>query len=299
MNPLNPVNASAQAPSSPSFDALMLARPLPRIEARALLERASGRAREWLIAHGDESAGARVAERFDALAARRLAGEPLAYLLGEREFFGRGFAVTPDVLIPRPDTEVLVQWAIDTAPRGARVLDLGTGSGAIAITVALERRDLSVVATDASHEALETARRNAVRLGAPDVRFLAGDWYAALDAGERFDLILSNPPYIAADDPHLAEGDLRFEPRCALTDGADGLSALRRIVDAAPHRLRAGGWLALEHGWTQAAAVRDLLSSAGFEEVRTLADAQHRDRISLGRRPRQTTNQRPEQGLGD
>lgn len=266
-----------------SFDALLAASGLPRIEARALLEHASGRTREWLVGHGDEPAPADVAERFRVLARRRAAGEPLAYLVGGREFFGRWFETTPAVLIPRPDTELLVEAALARAAQRARVLDLGTGSGAIALTLALERPDLEVTATDASPRAVEVAARNAARLGAARVRILVGDWYAALGAGERFEMIVSNPPYIAAGDAHLAAGDLRHEPAQALTDGADGLSALRTIVAAAPQHLAPGGWLLLEHGLDQGDAVRQLLAAAGFDALATLRDAEARDRVSLGR----------------
>ena len=269
---------------APTFDTLMAACGLPRLEARALLSQASGRAREWLVAHGDEPAAADAAEQFRALAARRRAGEPLAYLLGRREFFGREFTVNGSVLIPRPDTETLVRWALETAPEGGQVLDLGTGSGAIAVTLALERPNLTVTATDISGEALQTARENARRLGA-GVAFLQGDWYGALSANARFDLIVANPPYIAADDPHLGQGDLRHEPSGALTDGADGLAALAQIIAGAPGRLDAGGWIGVEHGWAQGAAVRALLVQAGFTAVETLQDAEHRDRTSIGRLP--------------
>jgi len=266
-----------------SFDALLAAAGLPRLEARALLEHASGRTREWLVGHGDEPAPADVVGRFRVLARRRAAGEPLAYLVGGREFFGRWFETTPAVLIPRPDTELLVEAALARAAQRARVLDLGTGSGAIALTLALERPDLAVTATDASPRAAEVAARNAARLGAARVRILVGDWYGALGAGERFEMIVSNPPYIAAGDAHLAAGDLRHEPAQALTDGADGLSALRAIIAAAPQHLAPGGWLLLEHGLDQGDAVRGLLAAAGFGAPATLRDAESRDRVSLGR----------------
>ena len=271
--------------ASRSFDALVAASRLPRLEARALLEHASGRAREWLIAHGDEAAPAEVADRFRTLASRRAAGEPLAYLIGAREFFGRGFTVSDSVLIPRPETELLAQWAIDVTPAGGRLLDLGTGSGAIAVTVALERPDLAVTATDASPGALEVTRVNAVRLGARGITLLQGDWYGALATQDRFDVIVANPPYLAADDPHLGQGDLRFEPAGALTDGEDGLAALRRIVDGAGARLAPRGRLGVEHGWTQGPAVRALFTRAGFEAVETLRDYENRERATVGQRP--------------
>lgn len=268
-----------------TYDALIAASLLPRLEARALLEHASGRRREWLIAHGDETVPAAVARAFDELARRRLAGEPLAYLVGWREFHGRRFEVTPEVLIPRADTELAVRWACAEAPRGARVLDLGTGSGAIAVSLALERPDLRVLATDASAAALAVAARNAAALGAAQVEFRHGDWYSALSPDERFGLIVSNPPYIAHDDPHLAEGDLRHEPQAALTDGADGLEALRALVAGAAAHLDTDGLVGLEHGWTQGAAVRGLLMQAGFRKVRTLADDEGRERLTVGLGP--------------
>lgn len=269
-----------------SYDRLLAGSALPRLESRALLEHACGRRREWLVAHGDEDAPPNVAAAFQELVRRRLAGEPLAYLVGWREFHGRRFAVGPGVLIPRADTEVAVRWVVAQAPPAGRVLDLGTGSGAIAISIALERPDLRVLATDASPAALTIAAGNARALGAPNVEFRAGDWYAALTPDERFELIVSNPPYIERDDPHLEVGDLRHEPRDALTDGSeDGLSALRTLVGGAGAHLAPGGWIGLEHGWTQGAAVRDLLHAAGFVEVRTLVDDENRDRLSIGRHP--------------
>lgn len=271
--------------ASRTYDALVGSAVLPRIEARALLEHASGRSREWLIAHGDENADAEVAERFALLARRRAAGEPLAYLVGAREFFGRRFELTPAVLIPRPETELLVEWTLRHAGQGARVLDLGVGSGAIAVTLALERSDLQVTATDNSPDAIAVAAGNARLLGAGHVDLRTGDWYAPVSGDERFDVIVSNPPYVAAGDAHLDAGDLRFEPRTALTDEADGLAALRRIVQGAAAHLSSGGWLAVEHGWDQGPAVRRLFEDAGFGDVATLQDAEHRDRMSVGRAP--------------
>lgn len=266
----------------PTYDQLIASSGLPRLEARALLEHASGHRREWLIAHGDAPAAEATAAAFDALAARRRAGEPLAYLVGWREFHGHRFEVAPDVLIPRADTELAVEWACDTAPAGGRVLDLGTGSGAIAISVALARPDLRVLATDSSAPAAALAARNARALGADRVEIRTGDWFGALHEGERFDLIVSNPPYLAFDDPHLREGDLRHEPTAALTDGADGLQALRALAAGAAAWLAQEGWLGLEHGWTQGAAVRQLLRDAGFGDVATRRDAEHRERLTVG-----------------
>ena len=245
------------------------------------------RPQAWLYAHGDAAVPAAAVAGFRALVARREAGEPVAYLLGRRGFWTLDLAVTPDTLIPRPETELLVEQALARldAAAPARVADLGTGSGAIALAVASERPVAQVVATDRSEAALAVARGNAVANGLEGrVEFRAGDWFAPL-AGERFDLVASNPPYIAEGDPHLAEGDLRHEPPAALASGADGLEAIRRIVAAAPGHLRPGGWLLLEHGFDQGPAVRALLVAAGFGEVATVPDLEARDRVSLGRIP--------------
>ena len=255
-------------------------------EAGLLLAHALGRTRGWLFAHGSDAVEAAAAATFDALVARREAGEPVAYLCGQRGFWTLDLAVTPDTLIPRPETELLVELALARLPRGreAHVADLGTGSGAIALALASERPRARVLATDASAAALAVAHANAGRLGLGNVEFRRGDWYEALP-GLRFDLIASNPPYIAADDPHLAQGDLRHEPLSALASGADGLVAIRAIVAGAAAHLLPGGWLLLEHGWTQGAAVRELLEAGGFCEVGTQRDLEERDRVSLGRRP--------------
>ena len=273
-----------------SWDALQAAAGLPRLDARALLEHVSARPREWLVAHGDEPADARVAERFDALAARRRAGEPLAYLTGYREFFGRRFAVDRHVLVQRPETEGLVEAALNRLPARAaaalRVLDLGTGSGVIAITLALARPDLQLSATDASATALACAQANAARLSAPPINWHQGDWWAALPAQTpRFDMVVSNPPYLADSDPHLDDPALRHEPAGALACGPQGLEAIEQIVATVCAHLLPGGWLLLEHGCEQGSAVRDRLLQAGLSEVATLPDLQGLDRISLGRRP--------------
>jgi len=258
-------------------------RHLPRLEVRMLLERALDKPRAWLLAHDTDPAPPAAVDAYQALAARRLAGEPMAYLLGEREFMGHMFRVTPDVLIPRPDTELLAQTAIDAVAQhpGARIVDLGTGSGAIAVSVALACAHAEVSATDRSAAALAVARDNAARLGAR-VRCLQGDWFGALPPGERFELIVSNPPYIDRADPHLEQGDLRHEPRGALTDEADGLSDLARIAGQAPAWLAPGGALWLEHGWDQAEAVRGLLLRAGLRGVASRRDLAGIERISGG-----------------
>lgn len=259
-----------------------------RLEARILLGRALGVERVWLVAHGGDvlpATGCAVAE---ALLARRLQGEPVAYLLGEREFYGRPFAVSPAVLIPRPETELLVDAALARLPENGRALDLGTGSGCLALTLALERPDCAVTAVDQSPQALAVARGNGQHLGARHVQWLEGDWFAPLAAHQRFHVIVSNPPYIEADDPHLAQGDVRFEPRHALAAGADGLDDLRRLIAVAPAHLEPGGWLLLEHGWNQGEACRTRLTQAGFGDAQTLRDLAGLERVSLGQWPPST-----------
>jgi release factor glutamine methyltransferase len=209
----------------------------------------------------------------------------MAYLLGTREFFGLPFEVNPAVLIPRPDTELLVELALDQLPRGGRLLDMGTGSGAIAVAIAHSRPDAEVTALDASVAALDVARRNAATHGAR-VRFLHSDWFSALAPAAPFDLIVSNPPYVASGDPHLADGDLRFEPLGALTDHADGLSALRAIVAGATGHLVPDGRLLLEHGYDQAAAVRALLADSGWADVQSWTDLAGIERVTGGRHAR-------------
>ncbi len=262
---------------------------LPAAEARLLLAHVLGRNTAWLEAHREEVLDPATAARFAALVQRRGAGEPVAYLVGRREFYGRDFAVTPEVLIPRPETELLVELALeklgDKVGSGgtARLLDLGTGSGCLAITLALELPGMQVTAVDVSPAALTIARRNAARLGA-EVAFFESDWFAALPP-QSFELIVANPPYVAADDPHLAQGDLRFEPAAALTDHADGLTAIRRIVAEAPRWLGEGGWLFFEHGWDQGDAARELLCAAGFEAIEQRRDLAGIVRASGGRKP--------------
>ena len=248
-------------------------------EARSLLAFVLDSPREALIAHPRHQVPTSAAARFRDLCARRLAGEPIAYLLSDREFFGRRFRVDRSVLIPRPETECLVEAALDEMKgRGRpRVLDAGTGSGCIAITLALERPDAEVSATDVSEAALELARSNATALGAR-VGFIHADWY--VPEVRRFDLIVSNPPYIAADDPHLI--DLACEPREALTDGGDGLSCLRAIIDRAPAHLTTRGALLVEHGYDQAAAVRAMMIRNGFGSIRTLTDLAGVERVCWG-----------------
>jgi len=264
--------------------ALGLDRREARLEAQILIARALGVERAWLIAHDRDTLSPAQTEAIAALLARRAGGEPVAYILGEREFYGRVFRVTPDVLIPRPETELLVEAALDRLPpdRPARVLDLGTGSGCIAISLALERPLAEVTALDASAQALAVARENARRLGADRITWILSDWYADLSV-KNFDMIVGNPPYIAAADPHMQREDPRFEPPHALAAGADGLAAMRAIVAAAATYLLPGGWLLLEHGFDQARAVADLMARHDLEEIHTLTDLAGLDRVSLGR----------------
>ncbi|NPT61320.1 peptide chain release factor N(5)-glutamine methyltransferase [Paraburkholderia elongata] len=272
--------------------ALLRASPLPPLEARILLTHVLGWRHTQLITRSDEALDGTVVERYRALEARRVAGEPVAQLVGAREFFGLDFEVTPDVLIPRPETELLVETALAAMEdiSRPRVLDLGTGTGAIAVAIASMRPDAQVWALDRSADALAVATRNAACLldakrpgGA--VVLQPSDWYGSLDAALRFNVIVSNPPYIASDDPHLSEGDLRFEPRGALTDEADGLSAIRKIVAGASTRLAANGVLWIEHGYDQAEAVRGLLTAQRFAQVRSEQDLAGIERISGGRWP--------------
>jgi release factor glutamine methyltransferase len=256
---------------------------LPASEARLLLGHVLDRPPAWLIAHDDALLDEAALLGFSSLAARRAGGEPVAYLVGHREFFGREFLVSPAVLIPRPETELLVEIALANiaASDAPRILDLGTGSGCIAITLAFECQQAQVSAVDMSEAALAVARRNAGQLDI-NLRLLHSDWFSVL-ARECFDLIVANPPYVAAADPHLAAGDLRHEPLAALSSGVDGLDAMRRIIAAAPAHLASGGQLWLEHGYDQAETMRELLVAAGLVDIE-----QHRDlagivRVSGGR----------------
>lgn len=252
-------------------------------EAELLLGHALRRPRSWLFAHGDDLLAGDARAAFEAMVARRVAGEPVAYITGSRGFWTLELAVTPDVLVPRPESELLVELALAriAMEKEACVLDLGTGSGAVALAIAKERPRAQVTATDASRAALAVAEGNARRNHIGNVRFVHGDWYAPL-GDARFDVIVSNPPYVAEGDPHLREGDLRFEPALALSCGSDGLAAIRAIVAGAPARLHPGGWLLIEHGWEQGAAVREMLREAGFVEVATARDLEQRERVSHG-----------------
>ena len=256
-----------------------------RLEAELLLAHALQRPRAWLYAHADDVVADAGLAVFDGLVARRLRGEPVAQILGRQGFWSLDLRITPDVLIPRADTELLVECtlAVLSIDASVRVADLGTGSGAIALAIASARPFAEVIAVDASSAALDVACSNAVALGLSSrMQCVHGDWFAPLH-GQRFDAIASNPPYLAVDDPHLDQGDLRFEPRAALVSGSGGLDAIHAIVHDAPTHLLAGGWLLLEHGWEQGAAVRSLLAESGFMEIATHRDIEQRERVTCGR----------------
>ncbi len=257
------------------------------LDAKVLLAHVLDCNRAWLAAHEQDPLTRAQSDAFAMLVRRRIAGEPVAYLTGTREFWGLQLHVTPDVLIPRPETETLVEFALTTFPsdRPLRALDLGTGSGAIALALAHERPNAAVLATDNSEAALAVARANASRLGLRNIEFEIADWYAGVPA-HSWDLIASNPPYIGAVDPHLQEGDLRYEPVAALSPGVDGHSALRMIVGGARERLAPEGWLMVEHGYDQSQAVQELFLAAGLSQVTSLRDLAGIHRVVAGRSPK-------------
>jgi release factor glutamine methyltransferase len=291
-------------------EALALDYSTARIEVQTLLQHVLNTTRAYLLTYPERCLSGVALRQFETLLQRRLGGEPIAYLLGKREFFGLMLKVTPDTLIPRPESELLVELALQRippafadnsqalqssacpdialplSPRRARfrVLDLGTGSGAIALAIACTRPDVEVVALDTSAAALAVARENAGQLAIRNVRMLQSDWYSALYA-QHFDLIVSNPPYISNSDPHLLQGDLRFEPVCALASGDDGLNDIRRISSLAPTYLNPGGWLMLEHGYDQSAQVAGIMRQAGFEEINSSRDLAGIERVCCGRWP--------------
>ncbi len=255
------------------------------VDARVLLQYALGVERAYLAAHGRAKIASDQATAYAVLVERRCTGEPVAYLTGEREFYGLLLRVTPDVLIPRPETELVVELALARLAHLAqpRVLDLGTGSGAIAIALAALRTDATITAVDVSEPALAVARENALTLlghAAAHLAFRRSNWYEALGA-ERFDVIVSNPPYVATDDAHLAQGDLRYEPQQALVGGREGLDAIRTIVAGARKHLRPGGWLIIEHGYDQAERCRALFADAGFSSVESALDLAQIERVTF------------------
>jgi len=257
--------------------------PTPRLDAELLLAHALGKSRSYLHTWPERELDAPQLERYQAALARRQAGEPVAYILGQQGFWSLELEVASHTLIPRPDTELLVETVLALLPATpATLLDLGTGTGAIALALASERPAWRLTGVDRVAEAVALAERNRARLKLANASFVASHWFSAL-AGQRYQLIVSNPPYIAANDRHLAEGDVRFEPSSALVAGADGLDDIRLIIQQSPDYLQAAGWLLLEHGFDQAAAVRELLSARGFSAVESRRDLGGHERISLGR----------------
>jgi len=257
-----------------------------KFEAQLLLQNVLNVNRAWLLAHEHDTLPSKTNTDFEALLTRRLAGEPAAYILGYREFYGLNLVVTPDTLIPRPDTETLVEAALEKAPADTRcsILDLGTGTGAVALAIAKHRPHAQVMALDASHAALRIAEHNAKQLGLAHVNFTLSHWFSAVE-GERFNLIVSNPPYIEQHDPHLSQGDLRFEPMSALASGADGLDDIREIIAHSLIHLLPQGWLMLEHGYNQAQLVADLMAESGLIDINTIQDLGGNDRVTIGKNP--------------
>ncbi len=257
-----------------------------KFEAQLLLQNVLNVNRAWLLAHESDALQDKIKADFESLLARRLLGEPIAYILGQREFFGLNLIVSPDTLIPRPDTETLVETALDKIPTDTpfTVLDLGTGTGAVALAIAEHRPEAQVTAIDASSGALDIAKRNANQLDLTQIDFRLSNWFSALE-GERFNLIVSNPPYIEQHDIHLTQGDLRFEPMSALASGTDGLDDIRQIVDNCLLHLHPQGWLMLEHGYNQAHLVTDLMAQSGLIDITTIKDLGANDRVTIGKNP--------------
>lgn len=267
---------SAELPDSPTA----------RLDVELLLAAALGKPRSFLHTWPERIVSSEAALKFASYLQRRQTGEPVAYILGQQGFWKLDLEVAPHTLIPRPETEMLVEAALELVPAfaPAKVLDLGTGTGAIGLALASERPAWHVTAVDRVLEAVALAERNRQRLQLNNAQVMSSHWFDSLQ-GKRFDLIISNPPYIAAEDPHLVTGDVRFEPNSALVAGADGLDDLRLIIDQAPAHMKPEGWLLLEHGYDQGAAVRDLLSSHGFDKIQTRRDLGDHERITFGRLP--------------
>lgn len=270
-----------------AVQALIINSDSARLDAELLLCKVLAKHRSYLFTWPERELSLEQYAEFHSLVNQRLQGSPVAYLLGYREFWGMELEVSAATLIPRPDTELIVQLALErlvsyTAPK---LLDLGTGSGAIALALAKERPDATIIALDKSAEALAIAERNQLKLGFNNVRFMHSDWFSALDKASRFDLIVANPPYIAESDPHLDQGDLRFEPRSALSSGTDGLRDISYLVKTAPSYLNPQSCLLLEHGYDQGLAVNQLLKNTGYTELACYQDLGGNDRVSLGRSP--------------
>lgn len=256
---------------------------IERIDAEFLMAYVLAKPLSWLYAFSDRNLSDEQAAAFESALVRRLAGEPVAYITGRRGFWSFDLHVTPDTLIPRPETELLVELALACLhpEKKSTMLDLGTGSGAVALAIASERPQAQVIAVDYSEAALAIAMGNARQLKLVNTQFFHGSWFAPV-TGKRFDTIVSNPPYIENSDPHLQQGDLRFEPSSALTPGPDGLADLRIITAQAPKHLHSGGWLLVEHGYDQGEAVRELFAHAQFKNISTEQDLEHRDRVTMG-----------------
>jgi len=256
----------------------------PRRDAEILLGFVTGKARTFILAFGETPLTGEQQAQLAALLARRVRGEPVAHLIGEREFWSLPLFVSPATLIPRPDTECLVEQALARLPAApCRILDLGTGTGAIALALASERPDCQVIAVDLIPDAVALAQRNADHLGIRNIEIVQSRWFSALE-GQTFSLIVSNPPYIDAQDPHLAQGDVRFEPLSALVAADNGLADLHTLIKEAPRYLLPQGWLLLEHGWQQGAAVREIFARYGWQQVETCRDYGDNERLTLGRR---------------